>query len=224
MIINAHNLRKSFGSLEVLKGIDLEVPKGEILAITGASGAGKTTLLQILGTLSTPDSGTLEIDGTKVFGDGGRSLKGDALAAFRGKRIGFVFQAHHLLPEFTAQENVMIPAFIAGRTSQAAKADAKRLLELVGLKDRASHKPSELSGGEQQRVAIARALVNSPAVLFADEPTGNLDSATKQEIHKLLFSLRDTLGQTLVIVTHDPELAAICDRSIAMKDGLFVLG
>ena len=222
MIINAHDLHKSFGTLEVLKGIDLQVPKGEILSVTGASGAGKTTLLQILGTLSSPDIGTLEIDGTKVFGDGGRSLKGDALAAFRGRRIGFVFQAHHLLPEFTALENVMIPALIAGRSAQEAKKDAARLLELVCLKDRTGHKPAELSGGEQQRVAIARALVNSPAVLFADEPTGNLDSATKQEIHKLLFSLRDSLGQTLVIVTHDPELAAICDRSIAMRDGQFV--
>lgn len=222
MIISAHNIHKSYGTLEVLKGIDLEVPQGEILSITGASGAGKTTLLQILGTLSTPDSGTLEIDGSKVFDGSGRSLKGDALAAFRGRRIGFVFQAHHLLPEFTAMENVMIPAYIAGRSNQAAKADAQRLLELVGLKDRCTHKPSELSGGEQQRVAIARALVNSPAVLFADEPTGNLDSATKQEIHKLLFSLRDTLGQTIVIVTHDPELAALCDRSLLMKDGQFV--
>ncbi len=222
MIITAHNIHKSFGTLEVLKGIDLEVPKGEILSVTGASGAGKTTLLQILGTLSTPDSGTLEIDGTRVFQEGGRSLKGDALAAFRGKRIGFVFQAHHLLPEFTAAENVMIPALIAGRTTRQAREDALRLLGLVGLEHRASHKPAEMSGGEQQRVAIARALVNNPAVLFADEPTGNLDSATKQEIHKLLFSLRDTLGQTLVIVTHDPELAAICDRSIAMKDGRFI--
>lgn len=222
MIITAHNIHKSFGTLEVLKGIDLEVPKGEILSVTGASGAGKTTLLQILGTLSTPDSGTLEIDGTRVFQEGGRSLKGDALAAFRGKRIGFVFQAHHLLPEFTAAENVMIPALISGRTARQAREDAIRLLGLVGLEHRASHKPAEISGGEQQRVAIARALVNNPAVLFADEPTGNLDSATKQEIHKLLFSLRDTLGQTLVIVTHDPELAAICDRSIAMKDGRFI--
>ena len=222
MIITAHNIHKSFGTLEVLKGIDLEVPKGEILSVTGASGAGKTTLLQILGTLSTPDSGTLEIDGTRVFQEGGRSLKGDALAAFRGKRIGFVFQAHHLLPEFTAAENVMIPALIAGRTTRQAREDALRLLGLVGLEHRTSHKPAEMSGGEQQRVAIARALVNNPAVLFADEPTGNLDSATKQEIHKLLFSLRDTLGQTLVIVTHDPELAAICDRSIAMKDGRFI--
>lgn len=222
MIINAHNIHKSYGSLEVLKGIDLEVPQGEILSITGASGAGKTTLLQILGTLSTPDGGTLEIDGAKVFDGSGRSLKGDALAAFRGRKIGFVFQAHHLLPEFTALENVMIPALIAGRSSLSAKADARRLLELVGLKERGTHKPSELSGGEQQRVAIARALVNSPAVLFADEPTGNLDSATKQEIHKLLFSLRDSLGQTIVIVTHDPGLAALCDRSLVMKDGQFV--
>ena len=222
MIINASNIHKSYGSLEVLKGIDLQVEKGEILSVMGASGAGKTTLLQILGTLSTPDAGSLEIDGTTVFDGSGRSLKGDALAAFRGRRIGFVFQAHHLLPEFTALENVMIPALIARRSSQASKADAQRLLELVGLKDRSSHKPSELSGGEQQRVAIARALVNSPAVLFADEPTGNLDSATKQEIHKLLFNLRDTLGQTLVIVTHDPELARLCDRCLEMKDGRFI--
>ena len=221
MIIDARDIHKSFGTLEVLKGVDLQVEKGEILAVTGASGAGKTTLLQILGTLSTPDRGTLEIDGTKVFDDSGRSLRGDALAAFRGRHVGFVFQAHHLLPEFTALENVMIPALIAGRSAQAARADAGRLLELVGLSGRTTHKPSELSGGEQQRVAIARALVNNPAVLFADEPTGNLDSATKQEIHKLIFNLRDTLGQTFVIVTHDPELAGICDRSLFMKDGCF---
>ena len=222
MIIEANNIRKSFGTLEVLKGIDLKVHKGEILAITGASGAGKTTLLQILGTLLSPDSGTLTIDGTTVFDGPSRALKGDALAAFRGRRIGFVFQAHHLLPEFTALENVLIPALIAGRPAQDARKDALRLLELVGLRDRATHKPSELSGGEQQRVAIARALVNNPAVLFADEPTGNLDSRTKEEIHKLLFGVRDTLGQTLVIVTHDPALASICDRSLEMKDGQFV--
>ena len=219
MIIQAKNIHKSFGSLEVLKGIDLEVRKGEVLAIVGASGAGKTTLLQILGTLSTPDEGVLSIDGTTVFDGTGRSLKGDALAAFRGRRIGFVFQAHHLLPEFSAEENVMIPALIAGRGETAAREDALRLLELTGLSHRLSHKPSEMSGGEQQRVAIARALVNSPAVLFADEPTGNLDSATKQEIHRLFFDLRDTLGQTIVIVTHDPELAGICDRRLEMKDG-----
>ena len=219
MIIQAGNIHKSFGSLEVLKGIDLEVRKGEVLAIVGASGAGKTTLLQILGTLATPDEGSLVIDGTTVFDGSGRSLKGDALAAFRGRRIGFVFQAHHLLPEFNAVENVMIPALIAGRGETAAREDALRLLELTGLSHRLSHTPSELSGGEQQRVAIARALVNSPAVLFADEPTGNLDSATKQEIHRLFFDLRDTLGQTTVIVTHDPELAGICDRRLEMKDG-----
>ncbi len=222
MIIQAHGIRKSFGSLQVLKGVDLEVAPAEVLAVTGASGAGKTTLLQILGTLMSPDSGTLEIDGTMLFDGTSRSLKGDALAAFRGRRIGFVFQAHHLLPEFTALENVQIPALIAGRSMSDSKADALRLLDLVGLGSRASHKPSELSGGEQQRVAIARALVNKPAVLFADEPTGNLDSVTKQEIHKLLFGVRDSLGQTLVIVTHDPSLAAICDRSLEMKDGQFV--
>ncbi|MCH5173834.1 MAG: ABC transporter ATP-binding protein [Bacteroidales bacterium] len=221
-MIKAKNIRKRFGMLEVLKGIDLEVSKGEILSVVGASGAGKTTLLQILGTLSTPDEGTLEIAGTTVFGEKGRSLKGDALASFRGKSIGFVFQAHHLLPEFTALENVMIPALIAGRRTSEARSAAMRLLELTGLSARTSHKPSELSGGEQQRVAIARALVNDPAVLFADEPTGNLDSSTKQEIHKLIFSLRDTLGQTFVIVTHDPELASLCDRSLEMKDGLFL--
>ncbi|MBR3076258.1 MAG: ABC transporter ATP-binding protein [Bacteroidales bacterium] len=222
MIISATGIRKSFGTLEVLKGVDLQVQKGEILSVVGASGAGKTTLLQILGTLSSPDSGTLVIEDTTVFDSGRRSLKGDALAAFRGRRIGFVFQEHHLLPEFTAMENVMMPALIAGRTMQSARADAQRLLELVGLSGRSGHKPSELSGGEQQRVAIARALVNSPAVLFADEPTGNLDSATKAEIHKLLFHLRDALGQTLLIVTHDPELAALCDRCLVMKDGQFV--
>ncbi len=222
MIIQAHGIRKNFGSLQVLKGVDLEVARGEVLAVTGASGAGKTTLLQILGTLMSPDEGSLIIDGTTVFDGSSRSLKGDALASFRGRRIGFVFQAHHLLPEFTALENVQIPALIAGRPATDARKDALRLLDLVGLSGRASHKPSELSGGEQQRVAIARALVNSPAVLFADEPTGNLDSVTKEEIHKLLFGVRDSLGQTLVIVTHDPALASICDRSLAMKDGQFV--
>ena len=217
MIIQAKDIRKSFGSLEVLKGVDFSAGKAEVVAIMGASGAGKTTLLQILGTLSTPDSGSLIIDGVDV-----RKLKGDALSSFRGRRIGFVFQAHHLLPEFTALENVMIPALIAGTSQREARIKAEHLLEEMGLEDRADHKPSELSGGEQQRVAIARALVNSPAVLFADEPTGNLDSATKQEIHKVLFDLRDKLGQTIVIVTHDPELAALCDRSLNMKDGQFI--
>lgn len=217
MIIQAKDIRKSFGKLEVLKGVDFSADKAEVVAIMGASGAGKTTLLQILGTLSTPDSGSLIIDGVDVL-----RLKGDALSSFRGRRIGFVFQAHHLLPEFTALENVMIPALIAGTGQREARIKAEHLLAEMGLEARADHKPSELSGGEQQRVAIARALINSPAVLFADEPTGNLDSATKQEIHKVFFDLRDKLGQTIVIVTHDPELAALCDRALNMKDGRFV--
>ena len=217
MIIEAHGIHKSFGQLEVLKGVDFSAAEGETVAIVGASGAGKSTLLQILGTLSTPDSGSLLIDGQDVL-----RLRSDALAAFRGRRIGFVFQAHHLLPEFTALENIMIPALIAGRKMQEAKKEAASLLELMGIAARADHKPSELSGGEQQRVAIARAIINKPAVLLADEPTGNLDSATKQEIHKVFFDLRDTTGQTIVIVTHDPGLASLCDRSLTMKDGLFV--
>ena len=217
MIISAANIKKSFGDLQVLRGVDFQAGQGEVVAITGASGAGKTTLLQILGTLSTPDSGSLTIDGTDVLALGSKEL-----AAFRGRRIGFVFQFHHLLPEFTALENVMIPALIAGRSRKDATDAARTLLEEVGLTNRSSHKPSELSGGEQQRVAIARALINQPAVLFADEPTGNLDSATKEEIHRLFFSLRDRLGQTIVIVTHDPALAAICDRSLTMRDGLFI--
>lgn len=217
MIIKASDIHKSFGQLEVLKGIDLEVEKGEIVAIVGASGAGKSTLLQILGTLSTPDSGSLEIDGTKV-----EMMSRDEAADFRCRKIGFVFQAHHLLPEFTAEENVMIPAMIAGVPRKKARERAAELISLMGLDERRSHKPSELSGGEQQRIATARALVNSPAVLFADEPTGNLDSVTKQEIHKLFFELRDKLGQTIVIVTHDPELASLCDRCLTMKDGRFI--
>lgn len=217
MIIEAHGIHKSFGSLEVLKGIDFCAAEKETVAIVGASGAGKSTLLQILGTLSTPDSGSLLIDGQDVL-----RLSGDALSAFRGRRIGFVFQAHHLLPEFTALENVMIPALIAGRKRQEAQKDAAALLERVGVSARAGHKPSELSGGEQQRVAIARAIINRPAVLFADEPTGNLDSVTRQEIHKLFFDLRDDTGQTIVIVTHDPALAGLCDRSLTMKDGRFI--
>lgn len=217
MIIKAEQIRKSFGNLEVLKGLDFSVDKGEVIAIMGASGAGKTTFLEILGTLSTPDSGKLEIDGTDVL-----SLSGKALSSFRGRRLGFVFQFHHLLPEFNSMENVMIPALIAGKPEKQARAEAQALLERVGLSDRASHKPSELSGGEQQRVAIARALVNEPAVLLADEPTGNLDSHTKEEIHKLFFDLRASLGQTIVIVTHDPGLADMCDRTCHMKDGLFV--
>lgn len=217
MIIEAHDIHKSFGRLEVLKGIDFSADKAETVSIMGASGTGKSTLLQILGTLSTPDSGSLMIDGEDVL-----RLRSDALASFRGRKIGFVFQAHHLLPEFTALENVMIPALIAGTAASTARAEALRLLGSLGLKDRASHKPAELSGGEQQRTAIARAIINRPLVLFADEPTGNLDSATKQEIHKVFFDLRDSIGQTIVIVTHDPQLASLCDRRLEMKDGLFV--
>lgn len=216
-MIKAKNIKKSFGSLLVLKGVDLEVAKGEVVAIVGASGAGKTTLMQILGTLSTPDSGELEIDGVNPF-----ALKDKQLARFRNQKLGFVFQFHHLLPEFTALENVMIPALIAGVSQAQVKQRAMELLETVGLGERASHKPQQLSGGEQQRVAIARALANNPAVLFADEPSGNLDSATKQEIHQLFFDLRDKLGQTVVIITHDESLAAMCDRSLVMKDGMFV--
>ena len=217
MIIEAHDIHKNFGRLEVLKGIDFSADKAETVSIMGASGTGKSTLLQILGTLSTPDSGSLMIDGEDVL-----RLRSDALASFRGRKIGFVFQEHHLLPEFTALENVMIPALIAGTAASTARAEALRLLESLGLKDRASHKPAELSGGEQQRTAIARAIINRPSVLFADEPTGNLDSATKQEIHKVFFDLRDSIGQTIVIVTHDPQLASLCDRRLEMKDGLFV--
>ena len=216
-IIEARGIRKSFGTLEVLKGIDFSAAPREVVAIMGASGAGKSTLLQILGTLSAPDAGSLSIDGTDVL-----ALKSDALAAFRGRRIGFVFQAHHLLPEFTAEENVMIPALIAGVPMKEARAKAVRLLGEMGLQGRLDHKPAELSGGEQQRVAIARALVGDPAVLFADEPTGNLDSVTKQEIHRLFFELRERLGQTIVIVTHDPQLAGLCDRTLNMKDGRFI--
>ena len=198
-MIQVRNIEKSFGTLKVLKGIDLEVKKSEVVSIMGASGAGKSTLLQILGTLSTPDSGELLIDGTDVLKLGEKSL-----AEFRNRRLGFVFQFHHLLPEFTALENVMIPAFIAGRSRKDAEKEAVALLEDMGLGGRLDHKPSELSGGEQQRVAIARALINRPAVLFADEPSGNLDTRTKEEIHNLFFRLREKYGQTVVIVTHDP--------------------
>ena len=216
-MIQATGIEKSFGNLKVLKGIDLCVNKSEVVSRMGASGAGKTTLLQILGTLSTPDSGSLVIDGTDVL-----NLGGDALSEFRNRRIGFVFQFHHLLPEFTALENVMIPAFIAGRSRKDAEAAARNLLADLGLAERMDHKPSQLSGGEQQRVAIARALINNPAVLFADEPSGNLDSKTKEELHSLFFELREKYGQTIIIVTHDPDLAKMCDRSLYMVDGVFV--
>ncbi len=218
-MIEATHIEKSFGTLKVLKGIDFKAEKSEVVSIMGASGAGKSTLLQILGTLSTPDSGSLVIDGTET-----RSLDKRQLSAFRNKKIGFVFQFHHLLPEFTSVENVMIPALIAGKSEKEAKNAALKLLDTLGLSERIGHKPSELSGGEQQRVAIARALINRPAVLFADEPSGNLDSATKSELHNLFFKLRDTFGQTIVIVTHDPDLAKMCDRSLFMKDGVFIEG
>ena len=216
-MIQAKGIEKAFGSLKVLKGIDFSAEKSEVVSIMGASGAGKSTLLQILGTLSTPDAGSLVIDGIDVL-----QLKGKSMAEFRNRKIGFVFQFHHLLPEFTALENVMIPAFIAGRSKAEAEAAAKALLTDLGLGERFTHKPSELSGGEQQRVAIARALINNPSVLFADEPSGNLDSKTKEELHRLFFSLRDKYGQTIIIVTHDPDLAKMCDRSLYMVDGQFV--
>ncbi|MGB4292070.1 MAG: ABC transporter ATP-binding protein [Bacteroidales bacterium] len=216
-MIKATGIRKSFGNLRVLKGIDLEVKKGEIVTIVGASGAGKTTLLQILGTLDQPDEGQIFYNGQDVG-----KLKGRQLASFRNKNIGFVFQFHHLLPEFTALENICIPAFIAGTGRQEAMKKAMQLLDFLNLSERAEHKPSELSGGEQQRVAVARALINNPSVILADEPSGNLDTENKKELHKLFFRLRDTFGQTFVIVTHDTQLASLSDRIIQLKDGIIV--
>ncbi len=213
-MIKAENIEKSYGNLKVLKGASLYSEGAEVISIVGKSGAGKTTFLQILGTLSKPDSGTLCINGTDPF-----SLSSDRLAAFRNREIGFVFQFHHLLPEFTALENIMIPRMIGSRDHRKAAADAMALLEEMGLKDRADHKPGELSGGEQQRVAIARAIINSPSIVFADEPSGNLDSETKKDIHGLFLDLRDRHGLTVVIVTHDRDLAAMSDRIIEMKDG-----
>ena len=214
-MIDIKNITKSFGQLQVLKGIDLHVDKGEVVSIVGPSGAGKTTLLQIIGTLDRADSGTISIDGTDVA-----SLKGNALSRFRNEKIGFVFQFHQLLPEFSAIENVMIPAFIAGKGKKEAKTRAMELLDFMGLSDRATHKPAELSGGEKQRVAVARALMNHPAVILADEPSGSLDSKNKAELHQLFFDLRDRFGQTFVIVTHDDALAAITDRTIHLRDGM----
>ncbi len=213
-MIHVEGITKSFGDLQVLKGIDLHIEKGEIVSIVGPSGAGKTTLLQIIGTLDKADSGTLCIHGTYVH-----QLKEKALSAFRNKEIGFVFQFHQLLPEFTALENVMIPALIQGISSTDAQKQAGEMLELLGLSERASHKPAELSGGEKQRVAVARALINRPSVVLADEPSGSLDSQNKEELHRLFFDLRERLGQTFVIVTHDEGLAAQTDRTIHLLDG-----
>ncbi|HML64259.1 MAG TPA: ABC transporter ATP-binding protein [Dysgonomonas sp.] len=213
-MITVEGITKSFGSLKVLKGIDLHVEKGEIISIVGASGAGKTTLLQIIGTLDKSDSGTVHINGQKL-----NSLRDSQLSDFRNKNIGFVFQFHQLLPEFTALENVMIPALIGKVKDSQAKQKAKELLDMLGLADRLGHKPNELSGGEKQRVAVARALINNPAIILADEPSGSLDTENKEELHQLFFKLRDTLGQTFIIVTHDENLASITDRTVHMKDG-----
>ena len=213
-MIHLEGITKSFGSLQVLKGIDLEITQGEVVSIVGPSGAGKTTLLQIMGTLDSPDTGMINIDGTNVS-----RMKEKELSAFRNKHIGFVFQFHQLLPEFTALENVMIPAFIPGVPTKEASMRAMEILDFMGLKERASHKPNELSGGEKQRVAVARALINQPAVILADEPSGSLDSHNKEELHQLFFDLRNRFGQTFVIVTHDEALAKITDRTIHMVDG-----
>lgn len=214
-MITTQGITKSFGSLQVLKGIDLHIDRGEVVSIVGPSGAGKTTLLQIIGTLDRPDSGSVCVDSVDTT-----SLSQKALSDFRNRHLGFVFQFHQLLPEFTAIENIMIPAYIAGTSQRQAKDRAKELLDFMGLGDRATHKPAELSGGEKQRVAVARALVNNPAIILADEPSGSLDTQNKQELHQLFFDLRDKFGQTFVIVTHDEQLATLTDRTIHLRDGM----
>lgn len=215
MLLTAQNIHKKYGSLDILKGVDLQIRKGEIVSIVGKSGAGKSTLLHILGTLDQADKGTLTLNDTTV-----NTLKPDALASFRNRHIGFVFQFHHLLPEFSALENVCIPGFIQKTSDAAVRKRALELLDYLGLAQRIHHRPSELSGGEQQRVAVARSLINEPDIIFADEPTGNLDSASSQDMHQLIRRLRDDYGQTFVIVTHNAELAALSDRCLEMKDGL----
>ena len=214
-MITTENITKSFGSLKVLKGIDLHIERGEIVSIVGPSGAGKTTLLQIIGTLDSPDTGSVRVDGIDTT-----TLSQAALADFRNRHLGFVFQFHQLLPEFTALENIMIPAYIAGTPQRQARERALELLQFMQLTDRASHKPAQLSGGEKQRIAVARALVNNPAVILADEPSGSLDTQNKQDLHRLFFDLRDRFGQTFVIVTHDEQLATLTDRTIHLRDGL----
>ena len=216
-MITLNNITKSFGSLQVLKGIDLQIEKGEVVSIVGPSGAGKTTLLQIMGTLDTPDTGSVRIDDTDVT-----RLSEKEMARFRNQHLGFVFQFHQLLPEFTALENVMIPALIANMNQKETRVRAQELLDFLGLADRAEHKPNELSGGEKQRVAVARALMNKPSVILADEPSGSLDTKNKDELHQLFFDLRNQLGQTFVIVTHDEGLAALTDRTIHLKDGVII--
>ena len=216
-MITTTGITKAYGNLKVLKGIDIRIPDKEVVSIVGASGAGKTTLLQIIGTLDRPDGGTVYYNDSDIS-----RLKGKSLAGFRNKNIGFVFQFHQLLPEFTALENVCIPAYIAGKSKSEAEKRATELLGFLNLEDRLDHKPSELSGGEQQRVAVARALVNNPSVILADEPSGNLDTENKNELHKLFFKLRDTFGQTIIIVTHDRQLASMSDRILQIKDGLIV--